>query len=77
MSTNLDDRGLECPACGCQHFNVIETRRRGGRIVRRRECRYCGKRLTTHERAVDDPEVPRETGQGQNAAGLHTRRGGL
>jgi len=46
-----EQKGLECRACGCKHFRVIYTRRAsGGRIVRRRECRHCGKRLTTWER---------------------------
>ena len=42
--------GLECRRCGCQHFRVIYTRRvRNGQLVRRRECRHCGKRMTTIE----------------------------
>ena len=45
-----DRRGLACRACGCRHFRVIYTRPAwGGRIVRRRECRHCGKRMTTWE----------------------------
>jgi transcriptional regulator NrdR family protein len=48
-----DDRGLECRACGCKHFRVIYTRPyRGGGVVRRRECRHCGRRMTTWERAI-------------------------
>ena len=48
-----DHRGLECRACGCKHFRVIYTRAyRGGRLVRRRECRHCGRRMTTWERAI-------------------------
>jgi hypothetical protein len=48
-----DDRGLRCRHCGCRHFCVIYTRpRRGGRLVRRRECRSCGNRITTWERAI-------------------------
>jgi len=44
-------RGLDCPRCGCRHFRVIYTRAAwGGRIVRRRECRHCGRRITTSER---------------------------
>ena len=44
-------RGLECPRCGCAHFRVLYTRRAlGGRLLRRRECRYCGRRVTTYER---------------------------
>ena len=45
--------GLTCPACGCHHFRVVYTRRAPrGRILRRRECRHCGRRLSTveHER---------------------------
>jgi transcriptional regulator NrdR family protein len=46
-------RGLECRRCGCRHFSVIYTRRAsGGRLIRRRECRYCGKRITTSEKQV-------------------------
>ena len=44
--------GLICRACGCRHFFVIYVRARpGGRIMRRRECRHCGKRITTWETA--------------------------
>lgn len=43
-------RGLVCSACGCAHFRVLYTRRAwGGRLMRRRECRHCGKRITTYE----------------------------
>ena len=46
-------RGLECRYCGCRHFRVIYTRRGwGGKLIRRRECRHCGKRMTTWERPV-------------------------
>jgi hypothetical protein len=45
-------RGIECPACGCRHFHVLYTRRAvGKRILRRRECRNCGRRITTYESA--------------------------
>ena len=44
-------KGLVCRACGCQQFFVVYTRPAPeGRIFRRRECRHCGKRLTTVER---------------------------
>lgn len=49
---NDDDRGLECPSCGCHHFYVVYTRRREDRIVRRRECRHCGRKILTVERAI-------------------------
>lgn len=45
------DYGLRCPTCGCAHWRVIYTRRRsGGRLVRRRECRHCGKTVITTEK---------------------------
>jgi len=48
-----DPQGLECPSCGCRHLPVIYTRRTSKRrIMRRRECRYCGKRITTYERSI-------------------------
>jgi transcriptional regulator NrdR family protein len=47
------DRGLRCRHCGCGHFRVIYTRAAwGGKLVRRRECRNCGKRITTWERPI-------------------------
>ena len=50
---SAEPRGIVCPKCGCAHFRVIYTRRsRGGTIVRRRECRHCGRRVTTHERSL-------------------------
>ncbi len=52
----LDQRGLRCPKCECEHFRVIYTRRTwGGRILRRRECRHCGKRITTFEQSTERP----------------------
>jgi hypothetical protein len=48
-----DQRGLVCRHCGCRHFRVIYTRPAwGGRIARRRECRNCGKRMTTWEKSA-------------------------
>jgi len=44
-------RGIECPRCGCRHFRVLYTRAvSAGRLRRRRECRHCGHRVTTHEK---------------------------
>jgi len=46
-----EQKGLVCRHCGCQHFRVVYTRPAwGGRIMRRRECRHCGRRMTTWER---------------------------
>ncbi len=41
--------GLVCRACGCRHFRVIYLKRLPGALMRRRECRNCGKRITTRE----------------------------
>ena len=45
--------GLICSRCGCRHFRVIYTRRTSkNRILRRRECRHCGRRITTYEEQI-------------------------
>jgi DNA-directed RNA polymerase subunit RPC12/RpoP len=44
--------GLECPTCGCRHFETVETRPRPGIILRRKQCRHCGHRVTTRERVL-------------------------
>lgn len=49
----VEQRGLRCQGCGSRKFRVIYTRAvRGGKVMRRRECRNCSKRTTTHERAI-------------------------
>ena len=45
-------KGLVCPGCGCGHFHVVKVRSANGRIFRRRECRHCGRRLTTVEKVL-------------------------
>ena len=50
-----DEHGLVCSKCGCREFRVIYTRRGPGQaLVRRRECRHCGRRITTRERTIGD-----------------------
>lgn len=45
--------GLVCRECGCQHFRVVYLKRRpGGIVVRRRECRNCGRWTLTRETQV-------------------------
>lgn len=52
-----EDRGILCPKCGCGHFRVIYTRKAArGRLVRRRECRHCGRRVTTTEQLLGHTE---------------------
>ncbi len=46
------DVGIACPRCGCRDFRVIYTRPRERRLERRRECRHCGRRITTYEQRV-------------------------
>lgn len=42
--------GLVCPRCGCQDFRVLYLQHLpGGVLRRRRECRHCGRRITTRE----------------------------
>lgn len=48
-----DARGITCPKCGCRHFEVVYVYPvKGGRICRRRQCRHCGRRITTYEQAL-------------------------
>lgn len=44
--------GLECPNCGCRHFHCVQTRRRPKYIYRQKQCRHCGKIVSTSERIV-------------------------
>jgi hypothetical protein len=51
-ATDVPNKGLECSNCGCRHFWTKDKRNEDGYIRRRRECRNCGKRVTTTERIV-------------------------
>lgn len=44
--------GIECPRCGCHHFYVVWIRHRDSRIIRKRECRHCGRAIVTTERVA-------------------------
>ena len=50
------DEGIVCRTCGCRHFWVLYVRPRPGRVIRRRECRNCGRRITTVEQDAADVE---------------------
>ena len=54
--------GIECPKCGCRHFDVRWTRHRVGSVRRRKVCRNCGHRILTGERIIDDGNDPDQTG---------------
>ncbi len=44
-------RGLVCDGCGGRKWRVVYTRGRLDQVVqRRRECKGCGRRITTWER---------------------------
>lgn len=47
-----EPKGLVCPNCGCRHFYVVYTRPRAEKIVRRKECRHCERRVTTNEKVT-------------------------
>jgi transcriptional regulator NrdR family protein len=48
-----DHVGLRCRKCAERRFRVIYTRgSRDGKIIRRRECRTCGTRVTTWEHMI-------------------------
>lgn len=45
-----DQVGIRCRRCGCQDLRTRRTMRvREGMIRRYRECRNCGRTMTTHE----------------------------
>jgi len=55
-------RGLVCQGCGHRRLKVVYTRHApGGRIVRRRECKRCGERITTWERMIGKVQMRNES----------------
>jgi transcriptional regulator NrdR family protein len=53
FTNNCEQIGLICRNCGGKYFKVIYTRKdKGGKIIRRRQCRKCGKRITTGEKII-------------------------
>lgn len=52
-------KGISCPGCGCRHLYVLRTRQApGDRIMRRRECRNCGRIVVTYEKAAGQTAAP-------------------
>ncbi len=47
-----DELGIECPRCGCRHFEVTHVWRHPDEIKRRKKCRNCGRPVTTIERRM-------------------------
>jgi transcriptional regulator NrdR family protein len=59
MRDEKEQRGLRCRRCGHQDFKVVYTRRApGGVVVRRRQCRRCGGRITTWEHMIGGGPTP-------------------
>jgi transcriptional repressor NrdR len=57
---------MNCPYCNNEDTSVLESRGLPGEagIRRRRECKKCGKRFTTHERVVNiDLKVIKKSGR--------------
>lgn len=53
QATEGQRQGICCRTCGCRDLRVVYTRQRpDGKIRRRRECRHCGRRVTTYETAA-------------------------
>ena len=40
---------MKCIHCQGTDSKVVDSRNEGGGVMRRRECKKCGKRFTTHE----------------------------
>jgi transcriptional regulator NrdR family protein len=50
MTDRNESVGIACPRCGCCDLRTTKTMRvREGMIRRYRECRHCGRTMTTHE----------------------------
>lgn len=58
-----DGAGLECPRCGCKHFWTLNVRHKPKRIIRYRECRHCGRKMTTVERTIGDDAIEKDPGR--------------
>lgn len=55
---------MECPYCGGARTRVIDTTRGARGVRRRRECKACGRRFSTVERAIlTTPLVVKRDGQ--------------
>ncbi len=55
MAKPPPDDGIPCPYCGHTRSRTVASRPRSGHTYRRRECKGCGKRFSTEERALGAP----------------------
>ena len=59
----LGKRGPVCRSCGYRHFAIVYTHWGSGeKLIHRRECRHCGKRMTTGDRAIGASRIPQGFG---------------
>ena len=49
LSKDANEKGVECPKCGCKDLRVFSTRKELRRIKRVRVCRCCGAKIRTYE----------------------------
>jgi transcriptional regulator NrdR family protein len=49
-------KGITCPACDSRRLPALYTRRRGGFVIRVRQCRECKLRLKTKETILGAPD---------------------
>jgi transcriptional regulator NrdR family protein len=55
MIAKQTSKGFECEKCGSRNFKVIYTRSASeSKLVRRRECKKCGRRFTTWEKRLGE-----------------------
>ena len=57
---------MRCPSCSHEQSTVVDSRSKeeSAAIYRRRKCKYCGSRFTTHERVqLRDLAVVKSTGE--------------
>jgi len=46
------EKGIRCPKCNCGDLRVLYTRKAKRGIRRVRRCRFCGRRISSIERAT-------------------------
>lgn len=51
--TSATTGGLQCPKCGCNHFEVYKTIRGESAKFRYKACRHCGHKILTSTLAVE------------------------
>lgn len=58
---------VRCCDCGAEDTSVVDSRRRPEHLRRRRRCKRCGARWTTHEVRVPGRLTPKEAARARDA----------